>query len=187
MFAARRALHAKSHRSRYTGFYIAAVLFLLLPHHFFCYCRIILLLLPHHFFFSSTLKAQKFSCYPTVTNPTPKGDNDINRRLYILTIRVICSQKDHQKESDIGPRALPPKTTFHHAVHVLSQFSAFFFAVQTAMSTRGTWMQLMGSLSALVPVVVRLTHSPPPLGAASAARVYRVLAAVVSSLRERIR
>ena len=30
MFAARRALHAKSHRSRYTGFYIAAVLFLLL-------------------------------------------------------------------------------------------------------------------------------------------------------------
>ena len=48
MFAARRALHAKSHRSRYTGFYIAAVLFLLLPHHFFaiaasffCYCRII--------------------------------------------------------------------------------------------------------------------------------------------------
>ena len=52
---------------------------------------------------------------------------------------------------------------------------------------RGTWMQLMGSLSALVPVVVRLTHSPPPLGAASAARVYRVLAAVVSSLRERIR
>ena len=35
MFAARRALHAKSHRSRYTGFYIAAVLFLLLPHHFF--------------------------------------------------------------------------------------------------------------------------------------------------------
>ena len=87
MFAARRALHAKSHRSRYTGFYIAAVLFLLLP---------------HHFFFSSTLKAQKFSCYPTVTNPTAKGDNDINRRLYILTIRVICSQKDHQKESDIG-------------------------------------------------------------------------------------
>ena len=53
--------------------------------------------------------------------------------------------------------------------------------------TRGTWMQLMGSLSALVPVVVRLTHSPPSLGAASAARVYRVLAAVVSSLRERIR
>ena len=44
-------------------------------------------------------------------------------------------------------------------------------------------MQLMGSLSALVPVVVRLTHSPAPLGAASAARVYRVLAAVVSSLR----
>ena len=38
----------------------------------------------------------------------------------------------------------------------------------------------MGSFSALVPVVVRLTHSPPPLGAASAARVYRVLAAVVS-------
>ena len=35
MFAARRALHAKSHRSRYTGFYIAAVLFWLLPHHFF--------------------------------------------------------------------------------------------------------------------------------------------------------
>ena len=32
MFAARRVLHAKSHRSRYTGFYIAAVLF--------CYCRI---------------------------------------------------------------------------------------------------------------------------------------------------
>ena len=30
MFTARRALHAKSHRSRYTGFYIAAVLFLLL-------------------------------------------------------------------------------------------------------------------------------------------------------------
>ena len=30
MFAARRALHAKSHRSCYTGFYIAAVLFLLL-------------------------------------------------------------------------------------------------------------------------------------------------------------
>ena len=54
--------------------------------------------------------------------------------------------------------------------------------------TRGTWMQLMGSFSALVPVVVRLIHSPPPLGAASAARVYRVyrvLAAVVSSLRER--
>ena len=53
--------------------------------------------------------------------------------------------------------------------------------------TRGTWMQLMGSLSALVPVVVRLIHSPPPLSAASAARVYRVLAAVVSSLRERTR
>ena len=53
--------------------------------------------------------------------------------------------------------------------------------------TRGTWMQLMGSFSALVPVVVRLAHSPPPLGAASAPRVYRVLAAVVSSLRERIR
>ena len=53
--------------------------------------------------------------------------------------------------------------------------------------TRGTWMQLMGSFSALVPVVVRLTHPPPPLGAASAARVYRVLAAVVSSLRERTR
>ena len=52
MFAARMALHAKSHRSRYTGFYIAAVLFLLLPHHFFCYCHIIFLLLPHHFFFS---------------------------------------------------------------------------------------------------------------------------------------
>ena len=48
-------------------------------------------------------------------------------------------------------------------------------------------MQLMGSFSALVPVVVRLTHSPPPLGAASAARVHRVLAAVVSSLRERTR
>ena len=47
-----------------------------------------------------------------------------------------------------------------------------------------TWM---GSLSALVPVVVRLIHSPPPLGAASAARVYRVLAAVVSSLRGRKR
>ena len=28
MFTARRALHAKSHRSHYTGFYIAAVLFL---------------------------------------------------------------------------------------------------------------------------------------------------------------
>ena len=53
--------------------------------------------------------------------------------------------------------------------------------------TRGTWMQLMGSFSALVPVVVRLIHSPPPLGAASAVRVYRVLAAVVSSLRERTR
>ena len=53
--------------------------------------------------------------------------------------------------------------------------------------TRGTWMQLMGSFSALVLVVVRLIHSPPPLGAASAARVYRVLAAVVSSLRERTR
>ena len=53
--------------------------------------------------------------------------------------------------------------------------------------TRGTWMQLMGSFSALVPVVVRLIHSPPPLGAASAARVYRVLAAVVSSLREQTR
>ena len=51
----------------------------------------------------------------------------------------------------------------------------------------GTWMQLMGSFSALVPVVVRLIHSPPPLGAASAARVYRVLAGVVSSLRERTR
>ena len=74
----------------------------ILPQSFFCYCRIIFLLLPHHFFFSSTLKAQKFSCYTTVTNPTAKGDNDINRRLYILTIRVICSQKDHQKESDIG-------------------------------------------------------------------------------------
>ena len=46
---------------------------------------------------------------------------------------------------------------------------------------------LMGSFSALVPVVVRLIHSPPPLGAASVARVYRVLAAVVSSLRERTR
>ena len=46
---------------------------------------------------------------------------------------------------------------------------------------------LLGEFSALVPVVVRLAHSPPPLGAASAARVYRVLAAVVSSLRERIR
>ena len=44
--------------------------------------------------------------------------------------------------------------------------------------TRGTWMQLMGSLSALVPVVVRIIHSPPPLGAASAARVDRVLEAV---------
>ena len=53
MFTERRALHAKSHRSRYhgyTGVYIAAVLFLLLPHHFFaiaasffCYCRIIFL------------------------------------------------------------------------------------------------------------------------------------------------
>ena len=53
--------------------------------------------------------------------------------------------------------------------------------------TRGTWVQLIGSFSALVPVVVRLIHSPPPLGAASAARVYLVLAAVVSSLRERIR
>ena len=53
--------------------------------------------------------------------------------------------------------------------------------------TRGTWMQLMGSFSALVPVVGRLIHSPPPLGAVSAARVYRVLAAVVSSLRERTR
>ena len=51
--------------------------------------------------------------------------------------------------------------------------------------TRGTLMQLMGSFSALMPVVVRLAHSPPPLGAASATRVYRVLAAVVSSLRER--
>ena len=30
MFTARRVLHAKSHMSRYTGFYIAAVLFLLL-------------------------------------------------------------------------------------------------------------------------------------------------------------
>ena len=102
MFAARRALHAKSRRSRYTGFYIAAVLFLLLPHHFFAIAASFFLLLPHHFFFSSTFKAQKFSCYPTVTNPTAKGDNDINRRLYILAIRVICSQKDHQKESDIG-------------------------------------------------------------------------------------
>ena len=53
--------------------------------------------------------------------------------------------------------------------------------------TRGTWMQLMGPFSALVPVVVRLIHSPPPLGAASAARIYWVLAAVVSSLRERTR
>ena len=44
--------------------------------------------------------------------------------------------------------------------------------------TRGTWMQLMGSFLALVPVVVRLTHSPPPLGAASAARVYRGLPGV---------
>ena len=48
-------------------------------------------------------------------------------------------------------------------------------------------MQLTGSFSALVPVVVRLIHSPPPLGAACAARVYRVLAAVVSSLQERTR
>ena len=50
-----------------------------------------------------------------------------------------------------------------------------------------TWMQLMGPFSALVPVVVRLIHSPPPLGAASAARIHRLLAAVVSSLRERTR
>ena len=53
--------------------------------------------------------------------------------------------------------------------------------------TRGTWMRLMGSFMALVPVVVILIPSPPPLGAASAAMVYRVLAAVVSSLRERTR
>ena len=132
MFAARRALHAKSHRSRYTGFYIAAVLFLLLPHHFFWYCRIIFLLLPHHFFFSSTLKAQKFSCYPTVTNPTAKGDNDINRRLYILTIRVICSQKDHQKESDIGEEHFLQKLLFTTRYTCFHSFQPFF-AVQTAM------------------------------------------------------
>ena len=132
MFAARRALHAKSHRSRYTGFYIAAVLFLLLPHHFFaiaasffCFCRII-------FFFSSTLKAQKFSCYPTVTNPTPKGDNDINRRLYILTIRVICSQKDHQKESDIGEERFLQKLLFTTRYTCFHSFS-LFFAMQTAI------------------------------------------------------
>ena len=56
-----------------------------------------------------------------------------------------------------------------------------------APSAWGTWMRVMGSFSELVPVVVRLIHSPPPLGAASAVRVYRVLAAVVSSLRERTR
>ena len=104
----------------------------------FCYCRIIFLLLPHHFFFSSTLKAQKFSCYPTVTNPTAKGDNDINRRLYILTIRVICSQKDHQKESDIGEErvsGLPAASSFELFTTRYTCFHSFqpFFAVQTAM------------------------------------------------------
>ena len=139
MFAARRALHAKSHRSRYTGFYIAAVLFLLLPHHFFAIAASFFLLLPHHFFFSSTLKPQKFSCYPTVTNPTAKGDNDINRRLYILTIRVIiCSQKDHQKESDIGEErvsGLPAASSFELFTARYTCFHRFqpFFAVQTAM------------------------------------------------------
>ena len=44
-----------------------------------------------------------------------------------------------------------------------------------------------GVVFGTVPVVVRLIHSLPPLGAASAARVYRVLAAVASSLRERTR
>ena len=105
--------------------------FLLLPHHFFaiaasffCFCRII--------FFSSTLNAQKFSCYPTVTNPTAKGDNDINRRLYILTIRVICSQKDHQKESDIGEERFLQKLLFTTRYTCFHSFQPFF-AVQTAM------------------------------------------------------
>ena len=50
-----------------------------------------------------------------------------------------------------------------------------------------TWMQLMGPFSALVPVDVRLIHSLPQLGTASASRVYRVIAAVVNSLWERTR
>ena len=100
--------------------------FLLLPYHFFAIAASFFLLLPHHFFFSSTLKAQKFSCYPTVTNPTAKGDNDINRRLYILTIRVICSQKDHQKESDIGEERFLQKLLFTTRYTCFHNFQPFF-------------------------------------------------------------
>ena len=47
-----------------------------------------------------------------------------------------------------------------------------------------TWLCLV-EFSALVPVIVRRIPSPPTLGAAPAARVYRVLVPVMSSLGER--
>ena len=107
-------------------FAIAASLFLVLPHHFFAFAASFFL------FIHIELKAQKFSCYPTVTNPPAKGDNDINRRLYILTIRVICSQKDHQKESDIGEERFLQKLLFTTRYTCFHSFQPFF-AVQTAM------------------------------------------------------
>ena len=48
---------------------------------------------------------------------------------------------------------------------------------------QASWMRLMGFLGTCA-CGGRRVHSPPPLGAASDARVYRVLAAVVSYLRE---
>ena len=135
----------------------------------FCYCRIIFLLLPHHFFFSSTLKAQKFSSYPTVTNPTAKGDNDINRRLYnyfilLYFFRVICSQKDHQKESDIGEESFLQKLLFTTRYTCFHSFQPFF-AVQTAMKRSphpaGRALRTQGKFVALA--WTRVTPHPPAL------------------------
>ena len=139
----------------------------------FCYCRIIFLLLPHHFFFSSTLKAQKFSCYPTVTNPTAKGDNDINRRLYILTIRVICSQKDHQKENDIGEERFLQKLLFTTRYTCFHSFQPFF-SVQTAMKRSphpaGRALRTQRKFVALA--WSRVTLHPPPLRYALRGNIY---------------
>ena len=83
--------------------------FLLLPHHFFCFCRIIFFLYIH---IHGTEIQLLSNC-----SRLQRATTDINcTALYGVTIRVICSQKDHQKESDLR-RALPPKTTVTHTVN----------------------------------------------------------------------